>query len=206
MNKKYKLVLFDLDGVIIDSRENMEVSWEAVQAVFQLDVPFEEYFKLIGRPFFDIMDQLGLGDKARKIKPVYDIASSSRLDLVRPYAGCIEVIRRIKKSGSRVGIITSKDETRALEIIRMLDILFDVVESANENIRGKPNPDPVLRALIECHSDPSETVLVGDMEVDRLCASRAGIDYIHASWGYGEPGGNCKVVQEPEGLIELIHA
>ena len=64
MKRKYKLCLFDLDGVIIDSRSNMERSWSAVQSVFELDSPFEGYFQVIGRPFQDIMsvlDYIGLG-------------------------------------------------------------------------------------------------------------------------------------------------
>ncbi len=48
----------------------MELSWSAVQATFELNVPFESYFKLIGRPFNDIMIELGLSEQADKIKSV----------------------------------------------------------------------------------------------------------------------------------------
>src|SRR3990167_7393186 len=124
MNSKYRLVLFDLDGVIIDSKRNMELSWLAVQTVFELNVPFEKYFKLIGRPFNDIMVKLGLDSQADRIKRVYDVSSSSRIDLIDFYDNCPEVIRKIKENCIRVGIVTSKDETRTLEIVKRLDI-FD---------------------------------------------------------------------------------
>ena len=58
-----KLVLFDLDGVLIESRENMEVSWSAVQSAFGIDIPFEDYFKNIGRPFNDILKLIGVKTK-----------------------------------------------------------------------------------------------------------------------------------------------
>lgn len=204
MNPKYKLILFDLDGVLIDSKRNMELSWSAVQAVFELNVPFERYFKLIGRPFNDIMIELGLNNLADRIKKVYDISSSCRIDLIDIYKDCLEVVRKIKKMGLRIGVVTSKDETRTLEILKKLDILFDVVECPDGKGRGKPNPDPILKAMLKCQRDPSETVYIGDMDVDMECAKRAGIDYIHADWGYG----NCKAevlkASKPEDILKLI--
>ena len=56
------LVLFDLDGVIIDSRDNMELSWTAVRAETGVTVPFADYFGLIGRPFREILSMLGIED------------------------------------------------------------------------------------------------------------------------------------------------
>lgn len=204
MNSKYKLVLFDLDGVIIDSKRNMELSWSAVQTVFELETPFEDYFKLIGRPFHDIMAELGLNNLADRIKRVYDVSSSCRIDLIDFYDNCSEVIKKIKGRGIRIGIVTSKDETRTLEIIKKLDILFDVIECPDGESRGKPNPDPIFRAMLKCQRDPSETIYVGDMDIDMECAKRAGIDYIHADWGYS----NCKSVEmialKPDDILSFI--
>jgi phosphoglycolate phosphatase-like HAD superfamily hydrolase len=204
MNPKYKLVLFDLDGVIIDSKRNMELSWSAVQTVFELNIPFENYFKLIGRPFNDIMVELGLDSHADRIKRVYDISSSCRIDLIDFYDNCPEVIKKIKEGGIRVGIVTSKDETRTFEIIKKLDILFDVVECPDGKGRGKPNPDPLFKAMLKCQRDPSETVYVGDMAVDMECAKRAGIDYIHADWGYGDCKSEVMKASNPNALLKLI--
>lgn len=204
MSSKYKLVLFDLDGVIVDSKRNMEVSWATVQAAFEIDTPFERYFECIGIPFEQIMVRLGLRDMATGIKMVYDLASSCRVDLVTPYRDSVEVIATIRKKGLRTGIVTSKDEARTLEIIRKLDLLFDVVECPDGKGRGKPNPDPLLHALIRCQLDPAEAVYVGDMAVDQECARRAGIEYIHAGWGYGSCEAEVKRASRPEEILKLI--
>ncbi|MBT3878791.1 MAG: HAD family hydrolase [Candidatus Scalindua sp.] len=204
MNPKYKLILFDLDGVLIDSKKNMELSWSSVEATFELSVPFEDYFKLIGRPFDDIMDELGLSDQADQIKSVYDVASSCRLDLIDTYENCLDVVERIKKMGLRIGIVTSKDKTRTLEIIKRYNLLFDVVECPEAKERGKPNPDPLFRAMLKCQRDPSETLYIGDMDVDMEAARRAGIDYIHADWGYGNCGIDVIRALIPDDLLELI--
>ena len=53
-----KLIIFDLDGVIIDSKENMRVSWKAVNKSLNLKISFKRYFDKIGMPFEDILKKL----------------------------------------------------------------------------------------------------------------------------------------------------
>ena len=55
-----KLIAFDLDGVLINSIKNMEMSWDIVRLHHKIEVPFEEYKKQIGKPFFDILNELGI--------------------------------------------------------------------------------------------------------------------------------------------------
>ena len=204
MGQKYKLLLFDMDGVLIDSRKNMELSWSAVDATFELNVPFEDYFKLIGHPFNDIMAKLGLSGQADKIKRVYYVASSCRVDLIYTYENCLDVVEKIKKMGFRIGIVTSKNKTRTLEIIKRFNLLFDVVECDEAKGRGKPNPDPLFRAMLKCQSDPSETLYIGDMDVDMEAAKRAGIDYLHACWGYGNYIPDAMKASKPDDILKLI--
>ena len=56
--KDKNLYLFDLDGVIIDSKKNMKISWNSVNNKFRLNKPFKEYFSLIGRDFQDILKKM----------------------------------------------------------------------------------------------------------------------------------------------------
>jgi len=204
MKRKYELCLFDMDGVIINSRSNMERSWYAVQSVFELDTPFEAYFKLIGRPFHDIMSILELSHLLPEIKNIYDIASACRMDLIVPYDGSINAIKEIKRAGIKTGVVTSKSEERTLEIVKKMDVLFDVIECPNEEGRGKPHPDPILRSLVKCHTDPAETIYIGDMSVDYEAAKRAGIKYIHAEWGYGKCEGAILRAQTPADILKYI--
>ena len=57
---KKKLIVFDLDGVLIDSKSNMNAAWIAVMEKHNIQVTFEEYFQLIGRPFVDILSALSI--------------------------------------------------------------------------------------------------------------------------------------------------
>ncbi len=65
-----KLVLFDLDGVLIDSRETMRTAWETVRHELKIDEPFDRYFAEIGRPFSEIMERLGLARFTDRIASV----------------------------------------------------------------------------------------------------------------------------------------
>ena len=55
-----KLILFDLDGVLLNSKRNMELSWDAVCERHDVNVEFEDYFSNIGRPFKDILNILNI--------------------------------------------------------------------------------------------------------------------------------------------------
>jgi len=202
--ERKRLILFDLDGVIVDSRKNMEVSWSAVRATYGIDINFERYFELIGRPFPDIMERLGLEDEGENIRKIYNVASSCRTDLIEAYEGITDVIHELKRNRFVIGLVTSKDKERTLEVVKNLDLLFDVIDCPEKDQRGKPNPDPLMRAMLQCHKDPADTVYVGDMDVDYEATKRAGIDYYHACWGYGHCMDEEKRLNSPQDLLRVL--
>jgi len=192
MNKK--LLLFDLDGVIIDSRKNMMQAWSDVCRTFDLSIEFERYFEHIGRPFKDIMSILGLSELAGEIARIYSDSSSSHIDLITTYPGMEETLQILAENGIKMGIVTSKHAERTMAIISRLPVKFVTVQTPNGKLRGKPAPDYLLVAIAEANQDPIECCYIGDMEVDLEAATRAGIDYGHAIWGYGK-------LSEKKGLI-----
>jgi phosphoglycolate phosphatase-like HAD superfamily hydrolase len=63
---------------------------------------------------------------------------------------------------------------------------FDWVCAPKQGLRGKPSPDQLLYTMAFCNVDPIDTVYIGDMQSDYECAQRAGVDFIHANYGYGQ--------------------
>ena len=179
-----KLVLFDLDGVIVNSKSNMEFSWNLVQDHFSISTPFEEYFRNIGRPFIDIMRILGHFDMGKQIEEVYKSASFKILDDIEFYDGIQDMFANLVEEECRLGIITSKDKERTKHILDKLGVKFSIIRTPNAVCRGKPSPDHILYSMAVTNTDPTDTVYIGDMEVDYLAAKRANIDYLHAGWGY----------------------
>ena len=85
--KKKKLVLFDLDGVLIDSKSNMRQTWELVSDEFGLTVSFESYFANIGRPFRDILSIIGVNEHQFDIEKRYNKLSYETIAQVKIFSG-----------------------------------------------------------------------------------------------------------------------
>jgi HAD superfamily hydrolase (TIGR01509 family) len=182
-----RLVLFDLDGVLLHSQENMRQAWDVVLKKTDVNRPFDDYFRLIGRPFKDIMTCLGVTGDIDRIEKIYMAASFDFLSRATFFPGVREVLAEIRDMGIKMGVVTSKDAPRTKAVLAQLDIRFASVQSPNQKFRGKPAPDHALMAMAEAGEDPADTLFVGDMDTDWQAARRAGIDYVHAGWGYGEP-------------------
>ena len=199
-----ELVLFDLDGVLIDSKENMRTSWSAVQMAFGIKAPFSNYFSKIGRPFFDILELIGIEQDVEKIKSVYDLVSSCRSDLISVHRESIELLRALKSLGLRIGIVTSKNRERTEEIVSKMGIAFDVIDSPAPGLRGKPSPDPLKRAMACLKVQSANTIYVGDMDVDFQSSRAAGVHHIHVAWGYGHcPDADFQVTRASE-ILPLL--
>ncbi len=202
-----RLVLFDLDGVLLDSRENMRRSWQRVREQFGTDVSFDRYFNEIGRPFPAIMERLRLSERAAEIEAAFRMASMDNLDVLRFYPGVPETLRKLQDARLKLGIVTSKDLLRTNAILAMLPVTFACVHAPDGKMRGKPAPDHLLMAMALTGVDPAEALYVGDMAADYEAAQRAQIDYAHANWGYGAPpAGECWKLSAIGELLELIPA
>jgi phosphoglycolate phosphatase len=181
-----KAVLFDLDGVLLNSRPNMERAWLDVRDQLGVTVEFEDYFNNIGRPFRDILAILGLQGRADEIEFIYSQSSKDNFELAVFYPFVEESLQKIADHGIKLGIVTSKDQERTNIVLKRLPVEFLSIQTPNPCFRGKPAPDHLLAALADLNVDPKDSLFVGDAEVDAMAALRAGVDYCHANWGYGD--------------------
>lgn len=197
-----QLVLFDLDGVLLNSKDNMRAAWAVVQRELGVTVPFERYFENIGIPFADIMAVLGLQNLATEANRIY-FAASRQLESLLAWYPCVdELLLSLSRSGHKLGVVTSKNGNRARELLEQLPVTFDTIQTPIKGLRGKPAPDHLLMACALTNTDPSETVFVGDMPVDLEAAQRAGVRFWHAAWGYGKaPNSGCEIIAHPLDLL-----
>ena len=195
-----KAYIFDLDGVLIDSKHMMEQSWNICELEHKLTQSFEEYFRHIGMPFRDILKVIGIDDNHDAIKHTYDKASIELMEYcLEFYPGVEDTLKELKKN-SKLGIVTSKTAERTKLILEKLDVEFDYVVSPKTGLRGKPAPDQIMFCLAMLNVDPQDAVYVGDMQVDYWASERAGIDFIHATYGYG----NVKCEHSVDQIKQLI--
>jgi len=176
------LYVFDLDGVLIDSEDNMRKSFDSLNT----GRDFNDYFKLIGKPFKDILTEMGILTDQDELMRNYNQFSSKNSKLIKFYDGVEEHLQHLKSQGKKLAVVTSKHKDRTHDILSKLDVEFDFICCPTEGLRGKPSPDQLLYTLAHCNTSPKDAVYVGDMIVDKECADASGVDFIHAEYGYGE--------------------
>lgn len=204
-----RLFLHDLDGVLLDSKKNMQGAWGQLRKTNPGLPPFEEFFKHIGKKFPEIMQEMGFSRQAASLAEQFKRASFSRLHEYEFYPGVKDILLSLKASGKKVGVVTSKDASRTEAALRMFGFHFDVIRSGSDVTRGKPAPDDLLIAMGKAGVDPADTIYIGDMEVDCIAARRAGCFYAHAGWGYGNgltkvSSHVLRVMKEPKDILCLI--
>ena len=181
-----KLIIFDLDGVIFDSKPNMNKAWHEVRNKFNLKISFKKYFNNIGVPFKDILKKLKIKKNLfEEIKKVYNVTSVKKLNSVKVYPGVKTTINYLKKKNYKLAILTSKDRVRTSILLKKFNLNFKYIQCPIRNI-GKPNPK-ILHILNKKLNFKKKNIFyLGDTNVDYIFAKNCKINFIFSSYGYGK--------------------
>ncbi|MFJ4798009.1 HAD-IA family hydrolase [Kitasatospora purpeofusca] len=205
-----RAVVFDLDGVIVDSFDVMRRAFLTAyeEVVGDGNPPFEEYSRHLGRYFPDIMRIMGLPLALEEpfVRESYRLAPE-----VTVHAGARELLTELNRRGIRLAVATGKSGPRARSLLDQLGLLhhFDQVLGSDEVPRAKPAPDIVLRALELLDVPAERTVMVGDAVTDLASARGAGVGAIAALWGETDEAALLAerpdaVLRRPADLLDLL--
>lgn len=184
LNNK-KLIIFDLDGVLIDSKENMLSAWDIANQNFDLKIPFKKYFSLIGRPFEEILKKLGIKKKNFKsIENSFSKESVKNFYKIKLYKKVRYLFNILKKKKIKFAIVTSKEKKRTIRLLNYFKIKVEFLQCPDKNLRGKPYPDQLLKTIKFFKIKKINCVYIGDTISDLEAAKRAKIDFILAKYGY----------------------
>ncbi len=184
---RYRAILFDLDGTLLDS---VSVILSATERVFsEMQIPYDEIAvrRSIGIPLV-VQAVKWAGNRAEEFRERYrPIYNALQEEHVRLFPNTREMLQILRQEGFLTGIVTSKGAKGTHNIIEKAGIssLFDTVVTADDVIRYKPNPDPILKALENLSLKPYEALYVGDSLFDAEAAHTAGVDMAGVSWGVG---------------------
>ena len=184
---KKKIFIFDLDGVLVNSKENMLYAWNYTKKKNNLNVQFSIYFKNIGMPFKNILKKIGIDKNHSLIEKYFQEESIKKINKIKIYPNVRKTLIKIKKN-NKIGILTSKDKVRTIKILKKfkLNSLFDFIECPKKGLRGKPFPDQILKIIESRSISPSLVTYVGDMKSDYITAKRARVNFVFAKYGYGK--------------------
>lgn len=180
-----KGIIFDFDGVIINSSEvQRQALFESYKLVVGDDKTpsFEEFFSHSGDSLCNILRKMDL--PLAMIEPYRNI-SRKRRGLIKVYQGIRELIIQLKSEGFKCGLCTGKDRDRTVEILKELDLLqlFDTVVCSDDVENPKPSPDSLLFAINNIGIRCEDVVMIGDARNDILCARSVGVKNIAVTWG-----------------------
>ena len=201
---RFPVVLFDLDGTVIDSGAIILASMRhAAREVLGVEVPDEQLMAAVGGPGLEAQMQALSLDRADELVTVYRAHNEPLHDELVCCAGMDEVLVQLKDEGRRLGIVTAKRrQTVELAFARIpIEHLFETVVGIDETKKHKPDPAPLLLALERLGAAPDDAVYVGDAPFDVKAAKAAGLYSVGVSWG-GIHGRERLEAEEPDALVD----
>lgn len=213
---KYKLAIFDLDGTILDTLEDLA---DAVNyALRECGCPLrtiEEVRRFVGNGIRKLIERaVPAGLTEEEINRVHQIFSAYYqehcADKTRPYEGILPLLKRLQAAGCLTAVVSNKADVAVQPLCQQYyEGLFDYAIGEREGIRRKPAPDAVQEVLRRLKIDAGEAVYIGDSEVDIQTAANAGLESIIVTWGfrdraYLESQGGRRFVDRPEEIAEII--
>ncbi len=183
---RFPVVLFDLDGTVVDSGAIILASMRhATREVLGIEFRDEELLGAVGGPGLEAQMAVLAPDRVEELVQVYRAHNEPLHDELEACAGMAEVLVRLKEEGRRLGIVTAKRRsTVELAFARVpLAHLFETVVGGDETERHKPDPEPLLVAAARLRAAPRERAYVGDSPFDMRAARAAGMHGIAVTWG-----------------------
>ncbi|MFQ5723056.1 MAG: HAD family hydrolase [Terriglobia bacterium] len=191
--QRLRLLIFDLDGTLIDSRLDLANSVNATLQEFGFQArPPEEIFRYVGRGA-SMLIRRSLGHPEddhlvqRALAFFLRYYGEHMLDHTATYPGVREGLAELAGNGRLLTVLTNKPEgfTRALLAGLELGSYFSLVYGANSFERKKPDPQGVEAMLAQTGIGKTEALLVGDSDVDVLTARNAGLPVCGVTYGLG---------------------
>ena len=189
-----KLALFDCDGTLVDSQDNICRAVEEAFALARIDVPLRTRIRrIVGLSLVEAMRILlpdGEDALHRSLAEDYKAAffrlrSTGAMAEEPLYAGMIEMLDALSADGWVLGVATGKSDRGLAHILAHHGIAdrFVTLQTADRH-PSKPHPSMIETAMSESGATPATTVMIGDTSYDMLMARAAGARALGVAWGY----------------------
>lgn len=186
---KIRLVVFDLDGTIVKSHENIYKAMIAALLKLNIFVAVDKtkFYQMIGAHFEDIFKEMNIpvNDFTLFIK-YYKEFYFHFIDSSTLYPNVIDTIKLLNQNGITVALLTTKGQDQAelnLKHFKLFD-MFNYVMGRRPGLQHKPSPEPLLKICEDLGISHTETIIVGDSELDILCGRNAGTRTCAVTYGY----------------------
>lgn len=214
----YKAVLFDLDGTLLDTLEDLADS--ANRALADMGMPLHpvgafRYF--VGDGLLTLIERIIPADRQNP-ETIAETAEAFRRHYTdnwhvksRPYQGVGEMLTALAEAGLELAILSNKpqDFTRLCVERLLADFFFDPILGQREGIPKKPDPAGALEVSERLGIAPEHFLYLGDTSIDMQTATRAGMCAVGVLWGFRteqelRDAGADHLIQAPADLLDLL--
>ena len=215
---KHRAVLFDLDGTLLNTLE--DVAGAVNQGLAKLGFPqhaVADYKNLIGEGR-DILALRALPENDRNAENgkklldlINDYYAIHWADNTRPYPGIPELLDALTEKKIKMAVLSNKaDDLTKMCVAKLLRRWqFEVVAGSRPSVPNKPNPAGTLQLAQRMGIRPADFVYLGDSDIDMKTAVGAGMYPVGAGWGFRSEqellgAGAQAVIKEPEELLKYL--
>lgn len=216
MMKTYDAVIFDLDGTLLNTLEDLTDAVNYVMEQFHFEKKtIDQVRRFVGNGIRKLVERCVPGGQEREdfeeIFACFQNFYTSHCRIkTKPYPGILELLEVLWEKGYGIGIVSNKND-KAVEELN--DIFFSkyisVAIGQNDQLRPKPAPDTVDMALTRLKCTRDRALYVGDSDVDKATADNCGMDCVSVTWGFRDRElleGLCAaaMIDEPGQLLDYL--
>ena len=212
----YKLIVFDLDGTLLDTLDDLAAAVNA--GLVSCGLPTrtrEEVRAFVGNGVVRLM-KLAVGDRQECLENALAVFrtyyKAHCKDKTAAYDGIAELLAQLKKMPVKTAVLSNKIDEAVKELVQEYfpDVFF-TSQGENEaaGIRKKPAPDALYEIMRQAGVGKEETVYIGDSEVDIQTAANGGVDCVSVTWGFKDKvflleNGATKIADTPKEILKFI--
>lgn len=192
---KYSLVIFDMDGTILNTLDDMTDSINVILKKYNLPLhTLDEVRYMVGNGIPKLIERAipqgrGNPDFDNILKDFISWYEAHCAIKTAPYEGVVDCIKKLRAAGLKIAVNTNKVEQAAVALCDdYFPGLFDVISGSRPGMPPKPAPDGIYeilkRADMDGKSQGQKAVFIGDSDVDMQTGMNAGLDVIGVDWGF----------------------
>jgi HAD superfamily hydrolase (TIGR01549 family) len=177
-----KSIIFDLDGVILDSNQLLIDLHKKVAKNLGLRIPKDkEISSLWGRPWEEVIDILWPNCDFEKFRQTFLEIMKNENIIFPAFKSVPEVLKELNNRGTKFGIVTGAGKSYALSDLKKAGVnpgLFNFIITPEDTKNHKPHAEPILQACNRLGVNPEDVIYVGDSLIDYESAKKARVNFI----------------------------
>jgi phosphoglycolate phosphatase len=219
MIKRFKAILFDLDGTLLDTLKDIADSMNAVLRRHAMKTfPVDDYRLLVGKGLRELIKRV-LSENKIDEQTIDEFLSAMRIEYARrwaenskPYPGIPDLLDELQKTGLLMAVLSNKADEFTQIMVRTLlpKWQFQLICGLKDGLPAKPDPTSALQIAHELKIQPNNFIYLGDTGTDMQTANSAGMYAAGALWGFRSAeelraNGAKILVEFPLQVLELLN-